>query len=210
MARPRAFNNDEVLDAAIACFWRRGLDGTSVRDLATQMGINGPSLYNAFGDKRTLFIRSLERYASRYMRERIERLERHQSPKAAIQMFFQEVISRSLSDPDYCGCLIINSALEVAPHDRALRKVVVGYLGEIESFFVRCLTRGRAANDVPISVEIADTARLFLGLLIGLRVAARANPDRVLLEGMVRPALALLNKSKTSRNVSQPKGVTQC
>ena len=74
MARPRAFQEDEVLDSAIECFWRRGLEATSVRDLAEHMGLNGPSLYNAFGDKRTLFARALERYATRTMRERIARL----------------------------------------------------------------------------------------------------------------------------------------
>ena len=198
MARPRSFKNDDVLDAAIECFWRRGLEGTSVRDLAAEMGINGPSLYNAFGDKRSLFVQSLERYAARSMRERIERLECQQTPKAAVQMFFQEVIARSLSDPDHRGCLIVNSALEVAPHDRELRKVVIGYLGEIENFFARCLDRAKDAREIPKSVEPGDTARLFLGLLLGLRVAARANPDRVLLEGMMRPALALLDLPKKS------------
>ena len=198
MARPRAFKDDDVLDAAIACFWRRGLEGTSVRDLAAEMGINGPSLYNAFGDKRSLFVQSLERYAARSMRERIERLECQQTPKAAVQMFFQEVIARSLSDPDHRGCLIVNSALEVAPHDRELRKVVIGYLGEIQNFFARCLERAKDAREIPKSVEPGDTARLFLGLLLGLRVAARANPDRVLLEGMMRPALALLDLPKKS------------
>ena len=198
MARPRSFKNDDVLDAAIECFWRRGLEGTSVRDLAAEMGINGPSLYNAFGDKRSLFVQSLERYAARSMRERIERLECQQTPKAAVQMFFQEVIARSLSDPDHRGCLIVNSALEVAPHDRELRKVVIGYLGEIENFFARCLERAKDAREIPKSVEPGDTARLFLGLLLGLRVAARANPDRVLLEGMMRPALALLDLPKKS------------
>ena len=92
----------------------------------------------------------------------------------------------------------VNSALEVAPHDRELRKVVIGYLGEIQNFFARCLERAKDAREIPKSVEPGDTARLFLGLLLGLRVAARANPDRVLLEGMMRPALALLDLPKKS------------
>lgn len=61
-----------------------------MRDLATEMGINGPSLYNAFGDKRNLFLLALERYAARSMRERISRLEQSQAPRAAIEMFFRE------------------------------------------------------------------------------------------------------------------------
>lgn len=193
MVRPRTFDEKEAIDAAIACFWRHGLEATSVRDLAAEMGINGPSLYNAFGGKRALFVLALERYAVGSMRERIERLERQHAPKAAIQTFFRELVSRSLSDSERRGCLIVNSALEVAPHDVELRGVIGGYLGEIEGFLGRCLERAHASGDIPSSVEPRDTARLFLAILLGIRVAARAKPERTLLEGMVRPALALLD-----------------
>jgi TetR/AcrR family transcriptional repressor of nem operon len=202
LARPRAFEEKDVLDAAIECFWRRGLEATSVRELCESMGLNQPSLYNAFGDKRALFSKALERYAARSMRERIERLERQEAPKAAIAAFFRELIARSLSDPDRRGCLIVNSALEVAPHDSALRAVIASYLAEIEGFFRRCLERARADGDIAESVNPRDAARLLLGLVLGLRVAARAKPERALLEGMVRPALALLDhpqhRDKTS------------
>ena len=192
MARPRAFDNDEALDAAIECFWRRGLAATSVRDLASEMGINAPSLYNAFGDKRRLFAEALERYAQQSMRERILRIESKYAGSQAIEAFFKEVIERSLSDPDRRGCLIVNSALEVAPHDKALQLVIAAYLAEIESFFRRCLEKSARGGGLPASTNIADTSRLFLGILLGIRVASRANPQRALLEGMVRPALALL------------------
>ncbi len=191
MPRPRAFDNDEVLDAAIECFWRRGLAATSVRDLASQMGINGPSLYNAFGDKRRLFAEALERYAQQSMRERITRIEAKYTGQDAIEAFFREVIARSLSDPDRRGCLIVNSALEVAPHDKELQLVISEYLKEIESFFGRCLEAAASEGALPRSIDIADGSRLFLGILLGIRVASRATPQRALLEGMVRPALAL-------------------
>ena len=202
MSRPRAFDNDAVLDAAIECFWRRGLAATSVRDLASQMGINGPSLYNAFGDKRRLFAEALERYAQQSMRERITRIEAKYTGQDAIKVFFKEVISRSLSDPDRRGCLIVNSALEVAPHDKELQLVISAYLKEIESFFGRCLGAADREGALPGSVDVADAARLFLGILLGIRVASRANPQRALLEGMVRPALTLFR----SRNSPSKKG----
>lgn len=195
MARPREFEEEAVLDAAIECFWRRGLEATSVRDLAEATGVNQPSLYNAFGDKRALFAQALERYATRSMRERIERLEQKHPPKEAIRAFFRELISRALSDPDHRGCLIVNSALEVAPHDAELKAVIASYLGEIEAFFYRCLERFRETGDLSPGVDPRDTARLFLGVLLGVRVAARAKPERALLEGMVRSALALLDQS---------------
>jgi TetR/AcrR family transcriptional repressor of nem operon len=192
MARPREFDEGQVLDAAIECFWRRGLEATSVRDLSEATGLGQPSLYNAFGDKRQLFARSLERYAAQSMRERIARLEASHSPDGAIRAFFRELIKRSLTDPDRRGCLIVNSALEVAPHDAAMRRVISSYLTEIEGFFLRCLTRARDNGSLDPGHDVEDLSRHFLGLLLGLRVASRVRPNRELLEGMVRPALALL------------------
>lgn len=204
LARPRTFDEDKVLDAAIACFWNRGFEATSVRDLATGMGINGPSLYNAFGDKRALFAQALERYAARSMRERIARLERQHEPKKAVQEFFRELIARSIADPDHRGCLIVNSAIEVSPHDDELRPVIAAYLGEIESFFRRCVERGRTSNAIPATAAPADMGRLFLGIVLGIRVAARARPERGLLEGMVRPALAMIDHPKSAKPKDVP------
>lgn len=199
MPRHREFDNDEVLDAAIECFWRRGLAATSIRDLASEMGINGPSLYNAFGDKRRLFAEALERYAQTSMRERIKRIEAKHVGRQAIEAFFKEVIARSLSDPDRRGCLIVNSALEVAPHDQELQLVISAYLREIESFFSRCMAAAADAGEMTPTVDIADAQRLFLAILLGIRVASRANPERALLEGMLRPALALFEPRKSHR-----------
>ena len=62
MARPREFDEVTVLEAAMNCFWAQGFESTSVRDLAEEMGITGASLYNAFGDKRSLYRRALAHY----------------------------------------------------------------------------------------------------------------------------------------------------
>ncbi|MEP6841255.1 MAG: TetR/AcrR family transcriptional regulator [Bradyrhizobium sp.] len=195
MARPRAFDEEKVLDVAMQCFWRRGFEATSVRDLAEEMGINGPSLYNTFGDKRALFARALGRYAERWMRERIERLDREASGKSAIQLFLQELIERSIKDKQRRGCLIVNSALEISPHDAELREVIASYLQEIEMFFLRSLERGQRAGEIQATIDARDTASHFLGIVLGIRVAARSRPERALLDGMARPALALLDQS---------------
>jgi TetR/AcrR family transcriptional repressor of nem operon len=73
MARPREFDEITAVEAATSCFWRDGYEATSVRDLVARMGITGASLYNAFGDKRSLFRHVLQHYAERSTRERIAR-----------------------------------------------------------------------------------------------------------------------------------------
>jgi len=102
MARPREFDEASALDAAMDCFWRDGYEATSVRDLAARMGITGASLYNAFGDKRSLFREVLQRYAERSTRERIARLESTLPPKQAIRAFLDAVErgERPASDTD--------------------------------------------------------------------------------------------------------------
>lgn len=193
MPRPRTFDDSVALDAAIDCFWRRGYEATSVRDLTERMGIGGTSLYNAFGDKRALFVQALERYMDRATRERIRRLETSLPPKQAIRQFFREIVERAVNDRDRRGCFLINSALEVAPHDAELGAEIAERLGEIEAFLRRSVQAAQADGSVPKSRNSREIARLLLGVLLGIRVLARSKPDRALLEGVVRPALALLD-----------------
>ena len=111
-------------------------------------------------------------------------------------------IERSLADRDRKGCLLVNSALDVAPHDAEIGKVVAGYLDEIRAFFWRNIEAGRNAGQIPRSLDADAVSTHLLGVLLGLRVLARTMPDRALLEGVVRPALGLLDmpiKPRTRR-----------
>ena len=131
MARPREFDEGTALDAAIGCFWQRGFEATSMRDLAASMGLSAPSLYNTFGDKRALFTRALEHYLDHTTRMRLRRLEKTLAPKQAIHRFFDEIIERSVDDRERKGCFLVNSALEIAPHDCELGAVIAERLGEM-------------------------------------------------------------------------------
>jgi TetR/AcrR family transcriptional repressor of nem operon len=193
MARPREFDEGTALEAAIECFWQRGYEATSVRDLADRMGISAPSLYNAYGDKHALFVQALERYLDHSTRARIKRLEDSLPPKEAVRRFIAEIIERSVNDRERRGCFLINSALEVAPHDRELGDLIADRLAEIEAFFYRSIKAAQAEGEVPRERPAKDVARLLLGVLLGIRVLARSKPERALLEGVARPALALLD-----------------
>jgi TetR/AcrR family transcriptional repressor of nem operon len=192
MARPRKFDEAAVLDAAMDRFWRNGYEATSVRDLAAHMGITGARLYNAFGDKHALFRQVVQRYAERSMRERISRLESTLPPKEAVRAFLGEIVERSM-DGDRRGCLLVNTALEAAPEDPELRAEVAARLAEIEAFFRRAVTAAQRDGSIPPDWAPEDLARLLLGVTLGLRVLARSTPEREFLEGVARPALALLD-----------------
>lgn len=191
MARPREFDEATVLKAAMNCFWAQGYESTSVRDLAGQMGITGASLYNAFGDKRSLYRRALDYYLEQSVHDRVGRLERL-PPFPAIRAFFDEIIERSVTDKKRRGCLLVNSALEIAPYDPEFRKVVVQEMLYIEAFFCRCIAAGQEDGTVASLQSADELAKLLLGVLLGVRVLARTRPQREVLEGVVNGALGQL------------------
>jgi TetR/AcrR family transcriptional regulator, transcriptional repressor for nem operon len=191
MARPREFDEAMALEAAMECFWARGYEATSVRDLAERMGITGASLYNAFGDKRSLYRRSLDHYLDRSVRERVGRLGQL-PPAEAIRAFFTEIVERSLADRRRRGCMLVNAALEPAPQDAPFRKLVAQELAFIEAFFRACVAAGKREGTITSARSADDLASHLLSVLLGLRVLARVWPERRVLEGAVSGALALL------------------
>ena len=179
------------MDAAVQCFWRRGYEATSIKDLVGRTGITTASLYNAYGDKRELFRAALDRYVASIVSVRMQRCEAL-PPREAIESFFDEILRRSLQDREHKGCMLVNSALEMAPHDPDFQKIIAGFLQRLERFFLECITRGQAAGTITRSVAADTLAQNLLGVLIGLRVLARVRPERALLQGVIAPALAQL------------------
>jgi TetR/AcrR family transcriptional repressor of nem operon len=191
MARPREFDEGAVLDAASRCFWVQGYEATSVKDLVACTGITAASLYNAFGDKRAIYQKALDHYVEESIADRIRRCD-ELPPLAAIEAFFDEIVKRSLTDRDRKGCMLVNAALDVAPHDPEFRKVVAEVLRQIEAFFLKCVETGQTDGTIMRSLPPAMLAQNLLGVLMGIRVLARVRPERALIEGVVAPVLALL------------------
>jgi TetR/AcrR family transcriptional repressor of nem operon len=199
MARPREFNETDAVQSAMNCFWQRGYEATSMRDLAASMGMSAPSLYNAFGDKQGLFARALERYLDCNARDLVRRLESSLPPKEAIQRFFAEILDHSINDRERKGCFLVNSALEVAPHQKELGAVIAKQFGEIEAFSKgafsprKLMERRRVASMQTILPACCSACFLAFAFLRGpLR-------SRSLLQGVVRPALALLDLPRRKR-----------
>ncbi len=178
-------------------FWAAGYAATSVRDLGDAMGLGPASLYNAFGDKRTLFTQCLDRYLDANMHARIARVETTLPPRQAIEAFLTEIVERSLESR--LGCLLANAALEVAPHDPGIADVVADRMGELEAFFRRCVIAGQQDGTISPDADAADVAQLLLTTVMGLRVLARGYPKRTVLEGAARQALRLLGEPGRKR-----------
>lgn len=192
MARPREFDEATVLDAAMQCFWAHGYEATSVKDLIERTGLTAASLYNAYGDKRAMFRTALDHYIEKSIGARLQRSE-SLPPRDAVRAFFEDILRRSLSDRERKGCMIVNCALEMAPHDKEFRETIVETLGRLEAFFLNCVERGQADGTITSAVPAVGLAQHLLGVLMGVHVLARVRPERPLLEGVINTALALLD-----------------
>jgi TetR/AcrR family transcriptional regulator, transcriptional repressor for nem operon len=174
----------------MGCFWAAGYAATSVRDLGDAMGLGAASLYNAFGDKRTLFTQCLDRYLDANMRARITRVEKTLPPRQAIATFLTEIVERSLESR--LGYLLANAAQEVAPHDPDIADVVAERMGELEAFIRRCVVAAQNDDSISPDIDPVDAARLLLTTVT--RVLARGYPNRAVLESTARQALSLLGE----------------
>lgn len=188
----KSFSEPEVVERAMHAFWAHGYAATSVQDLVTATGLGRGSLYGAFGDKRGLFLRALRHYDARHRGDWSDRLREAPSPRAAILAAFAQVSRAVLDDDRRDGCLLVNTALELSAHDPEIEAIVAGGLREMERFFADMVRAGQACAEIPDHLNVADTARGLLALLVGLRVFARARPEPGLLHAVSRSAARLL------------------
>jgi TetR/AcrR family transcriptional repressor of nem operon len=191
MGRPRAFDEDIALDAATECFWRHGFEGASTRMLTERMGITSASFYNAFGDKRSLYRRVLDRYSDQALTWCAATLQETR-PLTGFERLFEALAGQGVMDADRRGCLVVNSGLESAPHDPEFRDVVVSVFARLEQLFREGVARGQALGQISTSQSCDEFGRLLLAAMLGIRVLSRANPDPALLHGVARSAVDAL------------------
>ena len=122
-----------------------------VKDLMEKTGLTAASLYNAYGDKRAMFRTALDHDIESSIGAQIRRCETL-PPREAIRAFFDDILRCSLGDRDRKGCMVVNSALEMAPHDSEFREVIAGSLKRIESFFLACVEKGQADGTIASSL----------------------------------------------------------
>ena len=196
MARPKEFDREQALDRAMAAFWSKGYEATSIEDLVARMGIQRGSLYGTFGDKRSLFLSALDRYQRVVARELFDALEAPGSGLAAIRRFFRLRVESALDRRRPAGCLVTNSAVELSGRDRGAAARVGGSLAKMEGAFLRALERARAAGELPAARDLRALARFLTSSAQGLSVMAKALPDRAILDDVVSVVLAALEPAR--------------
>ncbi len=192
MARHKEFNREEVLEKAMKTFWRYGYEGTSIQDLVKSMGINRGSLYDTFGDKRSLFLEAIAYYDDKVVKNAIAYLEAPGASKQAILDHFNAMVNRILADNEGRGCFMTNAAIELCTHDPDTQKRVAKNFKRIETAFYRVLSRAQEKGEISPEKDLQALARFFACNLHGMRVVSKIHPDPEILRDIVQVVLSSL------------------
>jgi TetR/AcrR family transcriptional repressor of nem operon len=194
MARPREFDANDTLERAMQAFWAKGFKATSIDDLCAATGLSRSSLYAAFGGKRALLHRSLDRYEEHGVARIAAALARPVPIREAVAGFVNGLIERIVSGSGRTGCFIGNCAAELARQDRATAARVRRSLERIETVFRDALVRAQARGEMAKSADIGAIARFLVAGIQGLRLVGKANPDRAALEDIKAVMLRCLER----------------
>jgi len=192
MARTKAFNEDEVLDKAVAVFWAKGYEATSMQDLVEAMGIQRGSLYATFGSKQQLFLQSLERYGKVVVKQFLDILESKPSAIESIELFFAQLVEHLLTAGPLRSCLVTNSAIERGLRDEATREKVLHLLNALEKGFYQALSKAQENNEISTDLNLTTLASFFTSSMQGLLVMGKVCSDRLVLEGINQVTLSVL------------------
>ena len=193
MARPKSFNVDDALERAMNLFWTDGYERASLSDLLVAMGIQRSSFYNTFEDKRTLFLQALDAYIQRVNVEFIiATLEASTEGRDGITKVFQDYVDHFATDADCKGCLLVNTQVEVAPHDAEVAARIEATTTEVTAAFEQAIKRCQAAGRIKADLDPATTAQFLLNTLTGIRVLGRRTQQRHAFQQIVDTALSVL------------------
>ncbi len=174
--RPRAFDADVVLQAALELFWKRGYQATTTRDLEAALGLSQSSLYNAFGSKQDLLTAALDRYETLIDGELLAPLEASDAGLDALDAFLV-ALGDWVTHDGRKGCMLINMMAEDGGDTVVLRERTTRYRERVRSALVRAMERAVAHGE--ITADALDLrADLLMGMILGMNIAARGGVAR--------------------------------
>jgi|1185.fasta_scaffold801290_1 TetR/AcrR family transcriptional repressor of nem operon len=185
MARPREFDEEVVLQAALEVFRAKGFDGTTLSDLEHATGLGRGSLYGAFGDKRALFLKVLGRYFNSSFDERLALLRQPGAGREAIIALFRGIAREATCDRQRKGCLVTNCSVELADRDPDLACRAAQGLDRFERAFAVAVRGAQARGEVAPGRDPERLARFLTVCMEGMLVLARVRPDPAWLDDAV-------------------------
>jgi AcrR family transcriptional regulator len=191
--RPRQYDPERALAKAAEVFWKQGYAGTSLDDLAAATGMNRPSLYSAFGDKRELYLRTLERYLEQFRAIALKVTAENPTLRVFLKRFYEQAIDIFVAGGDEtCGCYLFSTAPAHATTDPEVRAFLAASIANADSFLANQIAKGRERGEVPSNAELQALAQMATATLHTIAVRARVGVPRKQLMALASAAISLI------------------
>lgn len=196
MPRPKAFDEEQALDAAMRTFWANGYEATSTEDLCRATGLGRSSIYNTFTSKHELFKRALVRYTELTTTGQLTLLDDETRPaKDRLRDLFDAVIEGEVENrrgERGIGCLTVNTTVELAGRDREAADLLARDQQRRLDAFEAVIRTGQRDGDITSATPPAELARFLTAVIAGMRVAGQGGADIPTLKAIASTALGAL------------------
>ena len=192
MARPKAFNRDDALAAAMEVFWRTGYERASLDVLLKAMGISKQSLYDTFGDKRGLYLKALSHYRELTLTSMRTLFASVGSTRDGFSRLLLGLSAES-EEQHARGCLLLSANLERGTSDAEIARFLRENQAAVEKIFANAIAQGQSRRELSSTLDPQSLARFFAVTIQGMRAMARLKSDRRALRQVARVALAALD-----------------
>jgi TetR/AcrR family transcriptional repressor of nem operon len=190
MARPREFDEQQVLESLMKVFWDKGYEATTMQDLVSASGLLKGSLYGAFGDKQAIYLAALKRYNGSRIQAQVDILNGQGSARQKIRRLFDQVIEATKRGIFAGGCLLCNASLEKAGSDREVRNEVKTTIRRLKVAIVDALTRDGVNEE-----QAASVAAFIISAYFGTRVLAKGGAPAAMIGDTRDHCLQLLPRA---------------
>ncbi|NJO43391.1 MAG: helix-turn-helix transcriptional regulator [Cyanobacteria bacterium RU_5_0] len=187
----KQFDCDVALAKAMEVFWARGYEAASLSELLKQMGIGRKSLYDTFGNKRSLFLKALEQYACTQIKSMREQLLASGSPLANLERVLQGLVQMH-SQPGSKGCMLGTNIADFDTSEAEIAALLRHYLQETEDAYYMAISRAQKAGEISSTVNPRDLARMLLCTTQGMALLGRVQESETLLKSTVEATIAFL------------------
>ncbi|MFD4416901.1 TetR/AcrR family transcriptional regulator [Bacillus safensis] len=190
--RPRAFNRDEAISAAMHLFWEHGYESTSLAQLRTAMGnISAASFYAAFDSKEALFREVIDQYISSYGQVSQSFLDTSITSKTAIEQGLRRSAKMQTEGSHPLGCLLVLSATTCSPEQNHIREMLAKEREKIRSWMKSCIERAVTNDELPVSTDIDMLVALFETFLHGISTQARDNVPYEIIDAAITQLMSV-------------------
>jgi TetR/AcrR family transcriptional regulator, transcriptional repressor for nem operon len=183
--RPRSFDTEAAVERAMDVFWSRGYHATALPDLLRATKLSRGSLYAAFGDKHSLFLRALDRYIADALERMDIELAPRREPVDGLRAYLVGYADRASGANGRRGCLLVATAMELAGRDAEVDSRVRSFFEAMEARVAAALSAAKTAGKLADGVEPSSAARILVCFVEGLRVVGKTAPTRIMSQATV-------------------------